>query len=377
MAGLAQTDSEGRFTLENIPPGRYYVAGGRLDLQTYYPGTQTMTDATVVTVTAGTRLTGIDFSLRDTSAGRAPSGFANLSATIPVRVTVENGGKVPVSGDGTLSALRLESSNAAVVTIPINSGTFNLAGPVFGNFSVMVEGLPDTYVVKSILYGTTDITHGTFRLTPANFHDALRPPTTPPSTVSVTLGLVKTPRSGGVRVSGRSIGSTKGLVYISGRPGILFSDGTFEFNEVPPGRHGIAATSPTGAAGAVIVVGDKDIDGIELKQLPLLPADVRNPRTALPADEYAPGSMLPLARISGRVIDEGTKAPILEGNVLVKAGETSRTIPIGPQGQFETFYLLPGTYELRLQVFGHSTLGPTVVVDDRDVTLEVTTRRLY
>ncbi len=40
MAGLAETDEQGRFTLENIPPGRYSIAAGRLDLQTYYPGTQ-------------------------------------------------------------------------------------------------------------------------------------------------------------------------------------------------------------------------------------------------------------------------------------------------------------------------------------------------
>ena len=39
MAGLAETDELGRFTLEDIPPGRYSIAAGRLDLQTYYPGT--------------------------------------------------------------------------------------------------------------------------------------------------------------------------------------------------------------------------------------------------------------------------------------------------------------------------------------------------
>src|SRR5262245_63753255 len=39
MAGLAETDEAGRFTLENIPPGRYIIAAGRLDRQTFYPGT--------------------------------------------------------------------------------------------------------------------------------------------------------------------------------------------------------------------------------------------------------------------------------------------------------------------------------------------------
>ena len=38
MAGLAETDEQGRFTLENIPPGRYSIAAGRLDLQTLLSG---------------------------------------------------------------------------------------------------------------------------------------------------------------------------------------------------------------------------------------------------------------------------------------------------------------------------------------------------
>jgi len=76
MAGIAQTDVQGRFTLEGIPPGRYSIAAGRLDLQTYYPGTQLLTDATILTVTAGETISGINFVLNNTSFGRA-AGHAN------------------------------------------------------------------------------------------------------------------------------------------------------------------------------------------------------------------------------------------------------------------------------------------------------------
>src|SRR5687767_1301434 len=50
MAGLTETDEQGRFVLEDIPPGRYSIAAGRLDLQTFYPGTQSIVDARVLTV---------------------------------------------------------------------------------------------------------------------------------------------------------------------------------------------------------------------------------------------------------------------------------------------------------------------------------------
>ena len=76
MAGLAETDEQGRFTLENIPPGRYSIAAGRLDLQTYYPGTQNLAVAEVLTIAAGTTISGINFVLSDSSAGRGRGGPA-------------------------------------------------------------------------------------------------------------------------------------------------------------------------------------------------------------------------------------------------------------------------------------------------------------
>lgn len=99
MAGLAETDEQGRYTLENVPPGRYYIAAGRLDLQTFFPGTQTMAEATAVTIVAGATLSGMDFVLNNTSLGRAPSGEfrGSITTSVPLMVKVENGGKLPVS----------------------------------------------------------------------------------------------------------------------------------------------------------------------------------------------------------------------------------------------------------------------------------------
>ena len=34
LSSIAETDANGRYQLENVPPGRYYVAAGRLDFPT-------------------------------------------------------------------------------------------------------------------------------------------------------------------------------------------------------------------------------------------------------------------------------------------------------------------------------------------------------
>jgi hypothetical protein len=434
MAGLAETDAQGRFTLEDIPPGRYSIAAGRLDLQTYYPGTQSLADARIFTVAAGQTISDIDFVLNSTSIGRS-SGTTNvvrITATIPVRVTVENGGRLPVSVDTRSVNLRLDLPSSSL-SIPIEGSAFVVPGPVTGVARVAVENLPDFYEVKSITYGSRVIAQGSFELTASNFPTisgrtptavnavpspspapttpvqaalssleaafanyvqaraaallsagllalspaSLVPTTTPPSSLVITLGEAARPASSGVRVSGNTGNKDLRGVYISGRPGVVFSDGTFEFREVPPGRHVIAALAVPERAATMIIVGDKDVYGVQLRGISMFPEDVRVPKDPLPAGELAPGTTVPLPRIVGTVLEETLKAPVTAGELDIRSGELTRTISIDEKGRFETFALVPGTYEIHVKVFGHSASSQSVVVVDKDIDLIVTTRRLY
>src|SRR5688572_6599196 len=70
LVSLTQTDSEGRYRLEGIPPGRYYIQAGLVDLPTYYPGVATTAGARSIQITAGGLVENLDFTLTVSSGVR-------------------------------------------------------------------------------------------------------------------------------------------------------------------------------------------------------------------------------------------------------------------------------------------------------------------
>jgi TonB family protein len=77
LASLAQTDAAGRYRLENILPGRYYLRAGQLDGESYYPGVASLSKAEVIAVKAGASIDARDFKFIRSSGimrvVRAPS----------------------------------------------------------------------------------------------------------------------------------------------------------------------------------------------------------------------------------------------------------------------------------------------------------------
>jgi hypothetical protein len=63
LLSLSQTDGSGRYTLERVPPGQYYIVAGPLDSPSYYPGRPVPTGAEIVAIVAGAAVQLPDFTL--------------------------------------------------------------------------------------------------------------------------------------------------------------------------------------------------------------------------------------------------------------------------------------------------------------------------
>jgi hypothetical protein len=413
MISLVATDEAGRYRLENVPPGRYYISAGRVDFPTYFPGVLDMSGGTVVSITSKATIAGLNFALQDASIRTAAAtdsylGIAQPSLAVPVQVRVENGARQPVSTNGTFVTIGLtRTADGAKSSVALSGTSVSLPIPsavVGTEYKVSVDNLPEGYVLKSITYGSTDLLMDTLKLTAANFlqlssntQRTIAYLTTTNGTplivnstgitsalsgisnyaIYVTLEtvLTSTPPPPGVRVTGHAPVSGSWSVYRGNIPGSFYADGTFELQGVPPGRHIILLQDDSPAPhfyAAVANVGDRDLDGVTLDSTGMLPTNMLlQPSATAPGN--SPGSSQPLAGLIGRVIEEEGRTPVARGIVTV-LGRTMATISLGSDGTFVIPHLLPGSYDLRVEVFEHFTLYQTVIIGEQDAHVDLPVR---
>ena len=399
MSSLAETDSQGRFTLESVPPGRYYVAAGRLDLPTFYPGTQSMALGQNVQVTPGATVRNIDFALNSTSTGRAEPALFGAALTLldlPLNVTVEGGGKLPFFSDGQFTTIKLTGSNG-VTSIPIRTSRVGIVPPIT-DYRVTIEGLPDGYAVKSMKYGSAELTDRILRVTsfvgpngivwangtayttalgltpagnnaPAAFNRA-----SGQQVFSIVLdsAATRSRQSTGIAVRGTLNGATPRALYLSDAPGTVFVDGSFEFHNVPRGRHIIMTRNNTTALPpltAVVVVADRDVENVDLQSTPVLPRKVATAASTQPA-ATSPGGVVPLPSVQGRILDAETGLPVNSGTLYL-VGDSWASLSLGAEGRFDFQHLLPGIYEVEVQAVGYPTLRREVIVGEQDIQIEL------
>jgi hypothetical protein len=403
FAALAQTDEQGRYHLDGIPQGRYYLVAGRVDLPTFYPGTSDISQAKIFSIAPGGAVSGMDFVMMDNSIRAATTSFTdtpriilNPTTQIPISVHVRTEAEVrlPVFADGALIPVQLNDTTTGFQWAHAINDSFVINVPgMISEYRINIRNLPTGYSVKSMTYGTTDVTSSPLKI-PASLLPrqiivtqngvtqtvvvSAQSTGQPAPELTIILAKVDVPPVPGVRITGRAKDTEPRSIYISGNPGTYFSDGTFEFRGVAPGRYSIAAlgSSPAPSLGASIVVGDRDIEGVEIESIAVLPNDAKQPRPPDAAGTHTPGSVLPLASFRGRILEEASGVPIEEGSIRLM-GRDSLTVSLGVGGEFEFPRLLPGTYDLEVRIFGHSNILQPVVIGDEDLRIDVKTLRLY
>jgi len=403
MASIGETDGDGRYRLEGIPPGRYYITAGRVDFPTYYPGVTDLSGGILVLIPPGGMVPGVDFVLKELSQGRAVGGFGlsggTPTYTIPVAIQVDGGGKVPIFQNGSYPLLRLtDISNSR--TFEIGFGETKIVMPIpasqSGNeYRVAVADLQDGYTVKSIAYGSADVQKETLKVQQQS--PAVLPPLqgvtaggqsnvilqsignvalVSPTTVTVVLTKAPLLQTGiGRRVTGSGAG-TGDEIYLSGIPGILYSDGTFEFRDVLPGLHNIVKIIGNTVTAAPVSVGDRDVDGVVLQRPQAIPFGIFSDPPKLPNGTITESKTLPMMSMLGRVLDEISQEALNEGTITIAGyGNVRRVFAITSDGRFGIPDLLPGECNLTVNISGYSNTTHAVTVGIEDLKLDLIGRR--
>src|SRR5688572_23784133 len=109
-----QTDEAGRYRLEGIPPGQYFVVAGRLNDPTFFArGAKAEPDS--VSISSSVPIDNIDFTIADSSV-RPPDPrldplLSLVLAQVRVRVMTDDGGPIPVASSAGRLLLRVAGTS--------------------------------------------------------------------------------------------------------------------------------------------------------------------------------------------------------------------------------------------------------------------------
>jgi len=358
-----QADEDGRYRLEGIPPGRYYVMAGRVDAPTYYPGREDVLAATPLSVASGKPIEGIDFTITESSASIPNPGSINITIGPDVAISVkfrgEAGGPIPIlspqgriqlsakparnpapAGGPTTFQITVNTNAGAViatrvsglVALPIarttpaivqidGSGTVTVST---GDYRFSVDNLPPDFEVKTMSAGPVDLLQNPLVVNGPGV-----------SEIQVTVGPrnPRPPRPAGRTIRGRILDAITGkewiaeTVTLTGKPGTLFSDGSFEFHGVAAGSYVLEARE--GLPGdrmtySNVVVGANDVT-------------TSLTYTAVPA----------YVRVAGRiVVDDGSSLRLTNSRLFLT--NTGTTYQVAADGTFK-MSLSEGRYDVTVR----------------------------
>jgi hypothetical protein len=322
LIGLSQTDAAGRYLLDGVPPGRYYILAGLIDYPSYYPGTTALANASSVEVASGETASNIDFALARPVAIRVAGRViraATLSPSSPLTVTLAP--RNPRPGGNVFIQSQVDSS---------------------GSFA-FPQVLPGDYTLSSPTRGSS-----TLQLSVAD---------------QDLDGLVVTviDCNAGAEVRGKLSGTASSPVRTIGLNGSRFncaplttveSDGSFLFRGVPEGVYAIQlAPAPPGWAGASVTVEREAIASLEV-------------------------TLPPNFEVRGRlVVEDGSEPPRLSRNAPIPiqalsgvAGRTPVIQTIEDDGAF-ALRLVSGSYRISASAIPRDYYVKSIRYGSLDLTL--------
>lgn len=320
LVAFAMTDSAGRYTIEGIEPGTYYITAGKVDQPSYFPGVLVQSNAKTIVVAARATLSGIDFETIEPStyavSGRVilPSGQTPDNPSIVlVGVVNQTTGLRP---DGTFEFVRVRAgtysvryvpsllaSTVSVVITDADIKGIELAIPAVFPVTITTEGTgsprtslrfssvgkqnsfsevtgaqtftinlpegeyrvfpgrtPNGYEVKSLTAGSTDLFKDTLKIAR----------TESPIQITLTLGALPA-----VRFAGRANQSLRKIVLqkpgSEDVEGSIQPDGSFAFDSIAPGTYSAMITTTNGATSietdVVVPLGGKTDHAIRILEV--------------------------------------------------------------------------------------------------------------
>lgn len=321
LVGISQTESDGRYRLENVPPGRYYIFAGLVDFPSYYPKAASLDQATAIVVEAGATTSGIDFAMAH-PAGLTIAGRLAVPSTMKISFTNVILTSQTARGSGAFSQQVLVGPDGKFEFQRLSPGDYRLTSTILGSTPLTVRLID------------TDVLNTEIRIVDCN---------------------------AGVRVSGRLTGGPSAVrtITFTGStagcsPGTsVESDGSFTFDAVPEGTYRVQLSpAPLGWTGANLKVETANLADVSFR----LPPSVVMKGRALVED----GSAIPR---TSRGTPISIQARRLEGGEVTASifDDGTFELPLTAGGYRLNVNGIPSAYSLKSLTNGGSDILKTVL----------------
>lgn len=357
LESIAMTDKDGRYRLEGVSPGRYYIVIGRGLARNYHPGVSEQERATVVSVTSSATITVPDLVFaRMKVAGRVIDWATGIGRRIE---------KLQICCEQTLtqmSSYYVTALGTAFTASVMDDGTFVFDGVPSGKFTIQASDPGIIATGQVLAVNDVDVSGVEVKVSSGvqvqgNVFDRLgipvpgvlaratpRPANTTfsiaPNALASSLGSSSVIFSAvGVNASTLTIDVLQAGLQRSVKPEFVpvDSDGRFSINRILPGSYVLEVNVP----GRSLIEREIEVG----------PSGVANLRVEVP-----------FTRLSGRIVT-GTSDPLpkIEGSIrLIPSAPDAQILYIFPEADGRFFPLLaPGEYRLSTENLGRRVQSVT------------------